>query len=120
MTVGRNPLVLIRRAAWPAAGMLVIAYFLGAAIVGENGVLAWGDYRRAKAVETTRLAQLQTERARLAHRSRLLDPAHVDPDLADEMIRSQLGVVRPDEVIIEMDPPPARARPAAAPAPAHP
>ena len=49
MTVGRNPLVLIRRAAWPAAGMLVIAYFLGAAIVGENGVLAWGDYRRAKA-----------------------------------------------------------------------
>ena len=28
--------------------MLVIAYFLGAAIVGENGVLAWGDYRRVK------------------------------------------------------------------------
>ena len=40
MTVGRNPLILIRRAAWPAAGCLVIAYFLGAAIVGENGVLA--------------------------------------------------------------------------------
>ena len=50
MTVaGRNPLTLIRRAAWPAAGMLVIVYFLGAAIVGENGVLAWGDYRRVKA-----------------------------------------------------------------------
>ena len=114
MTVGRNPLVLIRRAAWPAAGMLVIAYFLGAAVVGENGVLAWGDYRRAKAVEATRLAQLQTERARLAHRSRLLDPAHVDPDLAEELVRRELGVVRPDEVIIDMDAPPARARPAAA------
>jgi cell division protein FtsB len=113
MTVGRNPLTLIRRAAWPAAGMLVIAYFLGAAIVGENGVLAWGDYRRAKTVEATRLAGLEAERARLAHRSQLLDPAHADPDLAEEMVRRELGLVRPDEVIIPMDAP-ARAQPAAA------
>jgi len=114
MTAGRNPLVLIRRAAWPAAGMLVIAYFLGAAIVGENGVLAWGDYRRAKNVEAGRLAQLEAERARLAHRSQLLDPAHADPDLADEMVRRELGLVRPDEVIIPMDAQPVRAQPVAA------
>jgi cell division protein FtsB len=114
MTAGRNPLVLIRRAAWPAAGCLVIAYFLGAAIVGENGVLAWGDYRRAKTVEATRLAQLEGERARLAHRSQLLDPAHADPDLAEELVRHELGLVRPDEVIIPMDAQPVRAQPAAA------
>jgi len=116
MTAVRNPLILIRRAAWPAAGMLVIAYFLGAAIVGENGVMAWGDYRRAKAVEGARLAQLEAEKARLAHRAQLLDPAHVDPDLAEELVRRDLGVVRPDEVIIPMDEAPARARPASAPA----
>jgi cell division protein FtsB len=104
MTVGRSPLILIRRAAWPAAGCLVIAYFLGAAIVGENGVLAWGDYRRTKAVESSRLASLEAERARLAH---------ADPDLAEEMVRRELGLVRPDEVIIPMDSP-ARAQPAAA------
>ena len=115
MTAVRNPLILIRRAAWPAAGMLVIAYFLGAAIVGENGVLAWGDYRRVKAQESAQLAQLETERARLAHRAQLLDPNHVDPDLADELVRRDLGVVRPDEVIIPMDEP-VRARPASAPA----
>lgn len=115
MSGGRNPLVLIRRAAWPAAGMLVIAYFLGAAIIGENGVMAWGDYRRAKAVEGARLAQLEAEKARLAHRAHLLDPAHVDPDLAEELVRRDLGVVRPDEVIIDMDAQPAaRARPASA------
>ena len=106
MTVGRNPLVLIRRAAWPAAGMLVIAYFLGAAVVGENGVMAWGDYRHARAERSARLAQLEAEKARLAHRSRLLDPAHADPDLADELVRSELGYIRPDEVIIPMDEPP--------------
>ena len=111
MTAVRNPLILIRRAAWPAAGMLVIAYFLGAAIVGENGVLAWGDYRRVKAQESAQLAQLETERARLAHRAQLLDPAHADPDLVEEMVRHDLGVVRPDEVIITAD-----SRPAAQPA----
>src|SRR3954465_11957651 len=103
MTVGRNPLILIRRAAWPAAGMLVIAYFLGAAVVGENGVLAWGDYRRTKAQESVRLAQLESVRARLAHRAQLLDPAHADPDLVEELVRHELGVVRPDEVIIPAD-----------------
>ena len=36
----------------------------------------------------------------LAHRARLLDPKGVDPDLSDEMVRSELGYVRPDEVII--------------------
>ena len=111
MTAGRNPLTLIRRAAWPAAGCLVIAYFLGAAIVGENGVLAWGDYRRVKAQESAQLAQLETERARLAHRAQLLDPAHADPDLAEELVRRELGLVRPDEVIIPLD-----GQPAAAPA----
>jgi len=102
MTV-RNPLILIKRAAWPAAGMLVISYFLGAAVVGENGVLAWGDYRRVKTQESQQLAQLEAERARLAHRVQLLDPANADPDLVDEMVRSNLGLVRPDEVIIPAD-----------------
>jgi cell division protein FtsB len=114
MTAAHNPLILIRRAAWPAAGMLVISYFLGAAIAGENGVLAWGDYRRTKTEQGARLAQLEQERARLAHRSQLLDPRHADPDLADEMVRRELGLVRPDEVIIDMEAP-ARTRPAAAP-----
>src|SRR3954469_16836982 len=113
MTAVRNPLILTRRAAWPAAGMLVIAYFLGAAIVGENGVLAWGDYRRVKAQETAQLASLETERARLAHRAQLLDPAHADPDLVDEMVRHELGVMRPDEVVIPSDSP-ATAQPASA------
>jgi cell division protein FtsB len=111
MTAVRNPLILIKRVAWPAAGMLVIAYFLGAAIVGENGVLAWGDYRRVKAQESAQLVQLEAERARLAHRSQLLDPAHADPDLVDELVRHDLGLVRPDELVI-----PAGGAPAVQPA----
>jgi len=33
----------------------------------------------------------------------LLDPRSADPDLADEMVRGQLGLVRPDEVIVPLD-----------------
>lgn len=108
MTVGRNPFALIRRAAWPAAGLLIICYFVGAAVVGENGVMAWGDYRRARAERSVTLARLEAEKGRLQHRSELLDPAHTDPDLAEEMIRSQLGYVRPDEIIIPLDQPAVR------------
>jgi cell division protein FtsB len=114
MTVGRNPLALIRRAALPATGLLVICYFVGAAVVGENGVLAWGDYRRANVERSVKLSQLEAERARLAHRARLLDPANADPDLAEELVRRDLGLVRPDEVIIPLDGA-VQARPAAAP-----
>ncbi|HTU12618.1 MAG TPA: septum formation initiator family protein [Allosphingosinicella sp.] len=103
MTVGRNTSALIRRAAWPAAGLLIICYFVGAAVVGENGVMAWGDYRRAKAERSVTLARLEADKARLQHRAQLLNPANADPDLAEELIRSELGYVRPDEIVIPLD-----------------
>lgn len=103
MSGARNPFHLIRRALLPAVGLLVIANFVGYAVLGENGVLSWGDYRRMKAERAVQLAELQAEKARLDHRSRLLDPKHADPDLAEEMVRLNLGLVRPDEVIIPLD-----------------
>ncbi len=102
MSSKRNPWSLIRRVALPAVGLLIIANFVGYAVMGDNGVMSWGDYRRAKTERATMLAQLEQERAQLQHRARLLDPRHADPDLADELVRRDLGLVRPDEVIIDM------------------
>lgn len=99
----RNTAQVIKRAALPALAVLIIANFLGYAIVGRNGILSWGDYRRMKAERSDELAQLQAEKVRLAHRADLLDPKRADPDLADEMVRSELGLIRPDEVIIQID-----------------
>ena len=95
-------MALIRRAALPAVGLLVIANFVGYAVIGDNGVLSWGDYRRMKAERAVQLAELEAEKSRLAHRAALLDPRHADPDLAEELVRRDLGLVRPDEVIIEL------------------
>ena len=99
----RNPLLVIKRAALPALAVLIIANFVGYAVVGSNGILNWGEYRRATAERAVVLAHLNEEKARLAHRAVLLDPSKADPDLADEMIRSELGLVRPDEVIIPLE-----------------
>ena len=101
--VAGNSVQMIKRAALPALAVLIIANFLGYALIGSNGILSWGDYRQAKAERTIQLAQLTEEKKRLAHRAELLDPSRADPDLADEMIRSELGLVRPDEVIIPID-----------------
>src|SRR5215217_266025 len=119
MTGGRNPFSLIKRAALPAVAFLIIANFAGYAVMGDNGVLSWGDYRRQKTERTVVLARLEAEKARLEHRSALLDPRSADPDLVEEMVRGYLGYVRPDEVVIPLDgsgPAPQSGPPHAAPA----
>ena len=94
---------LIRRAAMPALALIVVGNFAGYAVAGPNGLLAWGGYHRNLQDRKTELAQLEQERAKLRHRSALLDPRKADPDIADELVRRDLGLVRPDEVIIPLD-----------------
>jgi len=47
--------------------------------------------------------QIEKEHMQLRHRSELLDPNKADPDMADELVRKKLGLVRPDEVIVPLD-----------------
>jgi cell division protein FtsB len=94
---------LIRRVAMPALAVIVVGTFAGHAIAGPNGILAWGSYHRALQQRQAELGQLQQERAQLRHRSQLLDPRKADPDMADELVRKDLGLVRPDEVIVPLD-----------------
>jgi cell division protein FtsB len=96
----RSSLVLIRSAIGPAIALCVIAYFAGAAIFGTNGLMSLAGYRQQRAAHVGTLTALQDRRNQLAHRVTLLDPHHVDPDLADELVRRHTGQVRPDEVIV--------------------
>jgi len=87
----------------PALALIVVGTFAGHAIAGPNGILAWGGYHRALKERQVELAQLEQERAELKHRSQLLDPRKADPDMADELVRKNLGLVRPDEVIVPLN-----------------
>lgn len=100
---GNRRVGLIRRAALPALAVVVVGTFAGHAIAGPNGLLAWGGYHRDLQQRKIELASLEAERDRLHHRSALLNPKRADPDLADEMVRKDLGLVRPDEVILPLE-----------------
>ena len=103
MRGGKPIFQLIRRAAMPALALIVVGTFAGHAVAGPNGILAWGGYHRALQVRQAELATLEAQRAQMRHRSALLDPRKADPDIADERVRKDLGLVRPDEVIIPLD-----------------
>ena len=100
MSARRSPLALVRSAFGPAIALFVIAYFAGSAIVGPNGLASFAGYRHQRMHRLDELTALEKRRAALEHRAALLDPAHVDPDLADEITRAQTGEVRPDEAIL--------------------
>jgi cell division protein FtsB len=94
---------LIRRAMWPAVALLFLGTFASHAIAGPNGLFAWRGYSQQLEARKAELASLQAERNQLRHKSALLDPRKADPDLAEEMVRKDLGMVRPDEVVVPLD-----------------
>ncbi len=97
-----SPLVLARKAALPAACIGVMAYFAFHAISGNTGLFAWQGYKAQHAAIAAQAAKVAADKAALARQVALLDPRHVDRDLADELVRRDLGVVRPDEVILPL------------------
>ena len=86
----------------PALALIIIGTFAGHAVAGPNGLLAWGGYHRDLTARQAELAKLEATRAQLRHRSALLDPRKADPDMADELVRRDLGLVRADEVILPL------------------
>ena len=80
--------------------------FLGAfAIAGPSGLLAWGDNLRLLDQRRAQLAALSHDRNELKIQVEALNPRHADPDLVGELLRKDLNVVSPDEVVILLKPP---------------
>jgi len=103
MRGGNRIFELIRRAAIPALALIIVGTFAGHAVAGPNGLLAWGGYHRALKERQAELAQLEAQKAQLRHHSALLDPKKADPNMADELVRRDLGLVRPDEVVVPLN-----------------
>ncbi len=93
---------LIRSALGPGIALLTLLAIAGYAVLGPTGVLAWGEYRKELDTSGTQLAQLEIERDALANRVNLLDPNGADPDLIGELLRKEVNVVHPDEIIVPL------------------
>jgi len=92
----------IGRAALPALGLGVIAFFGASAVVGRSGVMAYGEYKAQIAERERAFVAVDHRRAVLRNRVALLDPRHANPDMVDELVRRELNVAHPDEVIVPL------------------
>lgn len=85
-----------------AAALVALMLIASYALLGPTGILAWAEYRQAINERSKELAKLEKERDALRNRQRLLDRDNVDPDLAGELMRKELNVVAPDEIVIPL------------------
>ena len=84
-----------------AFGVLIVLG--GFAIAGPAGLLAWSENLSLRDQRQAELAELKAERDALRNRVALLNPEAVDPDMAGELVRQQLNVVAPGEVVVRFD-----------------
>lgn len=84
---------------------LVALLVLGAVgVAGPSGLLAWGEHARLLEQREAEIAQLVGERDSMKNRVALLDPRQTDPDLVGELLRSNLNVAHPDELVFPIQP----------------
>jgi cell division protein FtsB len=82
----------------PAITVAVVAYFGAYAIWGNRGVLALEDTQAQLGVRQQQLSELQASRQRLEHRIALMEKN--DPDLVEELARTQLMDGAPNQVAL--------------------
>lgn len=82
----------------PAISMAVVGYFGAYAIWGNRGILALEDTQAELGIRQQQLAELTANRQRLEHRIALM--AQDDPDLVEELARTQLMDGAPNQVAL--------------------
>ncbi len=95
-----SPLNLPRKSLSQSFALVALLLLGAVALVGPSGVLAWSENARLLEQREKELAALTAERDRLKNRVDLLDPRHADPDLVGELLRSDLNMAHPDELVI--------------------
>jgi cell division protein FtsB len=83
----------------PAVTMAVVGYFGAYAIWGARGILALEDTQAKLGIQQEKLAELQANRVRLEHRIALMTN-NADPDLVEELARTQLMDGAPNQVAV--------------------
>jgi len=97
---GRNEPKLAKDKLTQGLALFSLLVMGGWVLFGPSGFLAWSENNRLLTERQKELVQLQAEREELKNRVALLNPQQVDPDMAGELLRSNLNVVHPDEVVL--------------------
>ena len=90
----------LTRAIVPGLLFLIGAYFTFAAVQGDYGLFQRMQVEAERDRLQDELARLEDQVARMEILTHRLSDDYLDLDLLDERVRSVLGYVRPDELVL--------------------
>lgn len=91
---------LARESLTQGVALVCLLVMGGFALAGPSGLISWSEHERLLEQRNAEIAVLTSERNRLKNRVDLLDPRHADADLAGELLRQNLNVAHPDEMVM--------------------
>ena len=83
--------------------LLLLLLMGGLGLAGPSGLLAWSENLTVLDQRKAEIVRLQVQRDELKNRVALLNPKAADPDLVGELLRRNLNVVHPDEVVMTLN-----------------
>ncbi len=86
-----------------ALALTLLVVLTVSAIAGPWGLLSWAENAEVLQERQARIAILTEQRDALKNRVELLDPNGADPDLVSELVREDLGVIHPDEIVVTLN-----------------
>lgn len=86
----------------PGIALAALLAISGYAFLGPTGILAWSEYNVRLVEQRAELAELRADRLALENRIRLLRDGSDGGDYKGELIRRELGMVAPDELIVPL------------------
>ena len=96
----RGSIRLARKRVTQGLALFCLLAMGGWVLFGPSGLMAWSENNRLLGERHKELQQLSAQRDVLKNRVALLNPNHVDPDIAGQLLRAQLNVVHPDEMVM--------------------
>ncbi len=101
----RYKIAIAREQIAQGGALVALLIVAGLTLMGPDGLLAWGENAHLLDQRKARVAQLEARRDELESKVAALNPEHADPDMVSELLRRNLNVVRPDEVILPIENP---------------
>ncbi|HEY3778001.1 MAG TPA: septum formation initiator family protein [Rhizomicrobium sp.] len=100
MRIGRSATRFFGLLIVPAVSAAAILYFGYYAVWGTRGLLALADVKAQLGVQEGRLTAISRQRSGLEKRIRLLQSGSEDPDLIEEVARSQMLGSTPGQIAV--------------------
>ena len=82
------------------AALVCLLLMAGFAIAGPSGIIAWTENQNMLEQRNDEIGALRLQRDQLRNRVDLLNPRNADADLAGELLRRNLNVAHPDEMVM--------------------